>query len=421
MLMRAIARLLVPTILTIASPLARAEEWPKWLGPKGDSISHEAISQHWPDAGPAKVWEQKVGYGFSSPIGFDGKVYLFTQINDQDTLRAFDAATGKPVWAVAYACTVLVDQANAKNPESGFPLPLATPTIDNGHIYTYGGGGDLVSRKIEDGSEVWHTRILKELDEQILLWNQASSPLVTEKLIYVQGGRGGPTAVAVDKASGKIVWKSEATAVGGYTAPLIIDAQGTKQLIVFAGDTLFAMNPDSGKTIWSLPWKTSYQVNASTPNYRDGKMFVSSAYGYGSAMLSITPTGVSVDWKSKELQQKFQPSILDGDYLYMNSNGILKCFHWPDGKIAWSSTDSRLKLEEGGTIVRDGDKLIALSARGKLNLVEATPVGVKLISQVKLFDFLTTWSTPLIYRGKLYAMGEDSLICLDISSPVTLR
>src|SRR5205085_2007903 len=99
-------------------------------------------------------------------------------------------------------------------------------------IYTYGGGGDLFSRKVDDGSEVWHINILKELNESILAWNQASSPLVTEKLVYVQGGKGGPTAVAVDRASGKIVWKSEATAVGGYTAPLIIDVQGTRQLII---------------------------------------------------------------------------------------------------------------------------------------------------------------------------------------------
>ena len=317
--------------------------------------------------------------------------------------------------------TVSADQSQAKNPESTFPLPLATPTIDGGHIYTYGGGGDLFSRKVADGSEVWHINILKELSETILAWNQASSPLVTEKLIYVQAGKGGPTAVAVDRASGKIVWKSEATEVGGYTAPLLIDVQGTKQLIIFAGDTLFAMNPDNGKTIWSMPWKTSYEVNATTPNYRDGKLFVSSAYGYGSAMLSVTPTSAAVDWKSRELQQKFQPAILDGDYLYMNSNGILKCLQWPTSKVVWSSSDPKLKLEEGGSIVRDRDKLIALSQRGKLILAEATPKGVKLISQMKLFDFNTTWATPLIYHGKLYARGEDTLVCMDIASPVSMR
>ena len=419
--MHSIARILIPTVLTLAAPLAHAEEWPKWLGPRGDGISHEAIAPRWPAAGPAKLWEQKVGYGYSSPIGFDGKVYIFTQVNDQDTLRALDASTGKPAWTAAYACTIPADASQAKNPESAFPLPLATPTIDGGHIYTYGGGGDLVSRKIDDGSEVWHTNILKELNAAILTWNQSSSPLVTEKLIYVQGGRNGPTAVAVDRATGKIVWKSEATTLGGYAATIIIDVQGTRQLIIFAGDTLYAMNPDTGKTIWSLAWKTAYEVNATTPNYRDGKMYVSSAYGNGSAMLSLTPTSAKIDWRSRDLQQKFQPAILDGDYLYTNSAGILKCLHWPENKIVWSSNDPRLKVEEGGTILRDGDKLITLSQRGKLSLVEATPTGVKLISQTQLFDFITTWSTPLIYHGKLYAMGPDTLVCLDISSPVSMR
>jgi hypothetical protein len=75
-----------------------------------------------------------------------------------------------------------------------------------------------------------------------------------------------------------------------------------------------------------------------------------------------------------------------------------------------------MKLGDGGTLVRDGDLLIALSERGKLLLVHASPQGAKVLSQVPLFDFGTTWSTPLIYHGKLYAMGKDTLVCLDIGT-----
>ena len=394
---------------------AKSEEWPKWLGPNGNGISTEPIADKWPEGGPAKVWDQKVGLGYSSPIGFDGKVYLFSQDGKQDMLAAFDAGTGKVLWSQSYTVTIPADLGQAKNDENGLPLPLATPTIDEGRIYSYGGGGDLVCRKLEDGSEVWRLNVLKETREQILAWNESSSPLVTEKFVYVQGGKGGSTAVAVDKATGKLAWQSEARTPGGYAAPIIADVDGTKQLIIFGGTNLYGMAPETGKTIWGVPWKTSYDVNASTPIYHDHHLFISSDYKHGYMMLTLTPTGAKEDFErdNKDLQLKFQPAILDGDYLYANSGGTPKCVHWPDGKVAW---ENPMKLQEGGSLVRDGDLLITMSERGKLGLVRATPEGAKVLSQVPLFDFGTTWSTPLIYRGRLYAMGKDHLVCLDISN-----
>ena len=416
--MRAVKAIVAFVALSAASVACHAEEWPKWLGPNANGISTEPIASQWPAEGPKKLWEQKVGVGYSSPIALDGKVYLFYQVGDEERLSAFDAQSGRPVWTQSYKDTVRADPSGPQdtNPDSGYPLPLATPTIDNGKIYSYGGGGDLVCRKLEDGSEIWHTNVLRELGERILQWAEASSPLVTDKVVYVQGGRGGPTAVAIDKETGKIVMKSQSTSMGGYAAPIIADVQGTKQLVVFGNEQVIGMNPESGKTIWSFPWSNRAHVNAATPNYRDGYLFISSDYQTGCMILKLTPDGATKAWQNKVIQEKFQPGILDGDYLYTNSGGTIKCMHWPDGKIAWEANDPKLRLNEGGSLVRDGDKLIAMSERGKLSLVQAMPKSWKLISQVQMFDFLKTWSTPLIYRGKLYCMGEDTLVCLDISS-----
>ena len=412
--------LFAASLLLIASSVfGKSEEWPKWLGPNGDGISHDSIADKWPDSGPPKVWEQKVGLGYSSPIGFDGKVYLFSQKGNHDTLTAFDADTGKPLWSQGYEVTIKADAGQARNNDNGLPLPLATPSIDGGRIYTYGGGGDLVCRKLEDGSVVWQLNVLKQAGEQILQWNEASSPLVDQNFVYVQGGKGGPTAFAVDKKSGKIAWMSEAKTVGGYAAPILVDVDGTRQLVVLAGDQLYGIVPETGKTIWGTPWKTSFDVNASTPVYRDHHLFISSDYGHGCMMLTLTANGATEDWPKadKNLTLKYQPPILDGDVLYANSMGLLKCMHWPDGKILWKGRDG--DLQEGGTLVRDGDKLVALSQDGNLNLIQATPDTHKVISQAHLFDFGTTWSTPLIYRGKLYAMGKDTLVCLDLGGSHT--
>ena len=257
--------------------------------------------------------------------------------------------------------------------------------------------------------------VLKETGEKILTWNEASSPLVDDKRVYVQGGKGGPAAIAVDKETGRVVWMSEAKTVGGYTAPILIDVDGTKQLIVFAGDHLYAMEPETGKTIWNVPWKTSYDVNASTPVYRDHHLFFSSGYNHGAMMLGVSATSAKEDWQevNKKITLKFQPAIFDNGVLYANSSaGFLECIHWPDGKILWRVRDGDLK--EGGSLVRDGDKLVAMSEDGTLSLIKATPEDHEVNSQFHAFDFGTTWATPLIYHGKLYAMGKDQLVCFDI-------
>jgi outer membrane protein assembly factor BamB len=393
--------------------LAVADGWPKWRGPAGDGISHETgLLDKWPADGPKKLWSEDVGLGFSSPIGDDGKVYLLSQKDSQETLQAFDAKTGKIVWSQG---------STGGYPKDDFPGSRATPTIDGKYIYTYGGGGDLICRELDGGKEVWHDNILQLTHTSLLTWGQASSPLVSEKLTYVQCGLGGPVVVAVDNADGKIVWQSEAQGKGGYAAPILMTISGSPQLVVFGGEALIGMDPMTGKTLWSNPWQTNYDVNASTPVVDGDKVFISSGYSHGAAQFQVTPTGAKQVWFSPDVQSRFPAAVLDGGYLYCVSedrSGTLKCLDWKTGKVKWVAKGGRaMKFGFGGSFVRDGDMLYAMSQSGLLSLIKATPEGAELISQAQVFDadFSKVWSTPLIYHGKLYAKGQSQLICLDIS------
>ena len=388
--------------------IAAAEGWPRWLGPDGTGISKETgLAESWPENGPRTIWTHKVGIGYASPIALDGKVYMFAQSGKKDVLYTFDAESGKVVW----------EQSYERGEDPAYPGTRATPTIDNGRIYTHGSAGDLVCRELTDGKLVWKTNVLKETNAKPIQWGSASSPLVTDEHIYVQGGmEGDAIAVSVDKKTGKIVWKSEAKGLAGYAALILVDVAQQKQLIVFAGDAVFSMDPKTGKTIWTEPWKTEYEVNATTPIFKDSRLLVTSTRTLGAMLLTLSPQGAKKEWEKKEIASKFQTPILDGNVLYANSGGKLTCVNWPDLKVNWTSTNRDLNLGEGGSMVRIGNKLVTMSERGKLCLVEATPTGHKVISQVALFDYSQVWSTPLIYRGKIFATGEDELVCLDVSA-----
>ena len=403
-------RTLALTILLFAVQ-AYAEEWPRWRGPRGDGITSETIPDKLPKEGPKKLWSKNVGIGYASPVAVDGKIFVFALAEGRDTLYCFDES-GKELWKEAY------DGGWTRNGD--YPGTRASPVVENGKIYTYGGAGDLVARDLS-GKQIWRINVLKETNATGRPegdWGMASNPLIDGDKVIVQGGNGDAFAVAVDKNAGTILWKSE-KGLGGYAEPIAIDVNGTRQIVVFAGSGLYGLNPESGKTLWKYPWKTQYDVNASTPIYKDGKIFITSNYGKGCALVQVDKNSAKKIYEKKEAQCRFQPPILEGDVMYVNSEGRLKCINFADGKPAWPSPGAD-SPGMGGSLTRGGDKLLILSDSGKLIIGQATPTTYKHLAEAQLFDDVgrggQIWSTPLLYKGKLYAKGLEELNCYDLTA-----
>ncbi|HEY7120449.1 MAG TPA: PQQ-binding-like beta-propeller repeat protein [Tepidisphaeraceae bacterium] len=388
---------------TIGSPV---EDWPRWRGPREDQISRERLPDQWPAGGPKQLWAADVGLGYSSPIAAAGRVYLFSMNDRKETLTAFDAASGKILWS----------REGGEGWTSSYVGTRATPAIDADRIYTYGGQGELTCRNLADGQPRWTINILQTTGSTPNGWGMASSPLVAGNLVYVQSGQGaGPVVLAIDKMSGAVAWRSQATGGGGYAHPILIDVAGTPQLVVFAGDQIVAMNPADGRTIWTYPWHTAFNVNASSPIYHDGRLFVTSEYDHGCLQLQLSPAGATKIWENTNILGKFQGAILDDGYLYANSAGSLVCVHWADGSLKWKATDPKLRLGIGGSLIRSGDKLLLMSERGKLSLARATADGVQLIGQGQVVEGKEVWATPVLYGGRLYAKGGQELVCVDLT------
>jgi outer membrane protein assembly factor BamB len=391
-----------------ATNLSAVEDWPRWRGPRIDQISREAAPDALPAGGPKQLWSAEVGLGYSSPIASKGRVYLFTMNNLKEALTCFDAVTGKIEWSVE----------GGEGWHASYHGTRSTPTIDGDRIYTYGGQGELICRRLSDGKPQWTLNVLEQTNSTNLSWGVGSSPLIVGSLVFVQSGKGGAVAVAVDKNTGSLVWKSEAQGLGGYAAPILADVGGTLHLVVMGGDHVWGIDSNTGKTLWSHPWQTSYDVNSSTPIYdpATSRVFVTSAYGHGSMQLQLTPTGANKTWENRNIESRFQGAILDGGFLYANSEGTITCVNWMDGSVKWKAKDADLRLGIGGSMIRAGDKLITMSERGKLSLVKATPQGIGLIGQAKdLVEGKEVWSTPLLYGGRLYVKGSQEFSCFDPS------
>ena len=400
--------LLLTLALSLTASLTYAENWPAWRGPRGDGISQEKnLLETWPANGPKQLWAANVGGGYSTPIAADGKLYFFGLKNDLDTLTSLDAASGKVLWTQSYG----------KGGPVNFPGTRATPTLDGPALYAFGALGDLICANAADGKEVWRINVLKETKAKNMNWGTASSPLVVGDEIIVQGGEGGPIALAVNKKTGAIVWLASATGKSSYAAPILITVDDVKQAVIFAADGAHALDPATGKQIWFAEFKTKTPVHASTPIYHDHHLFISAEYGHGAQVLKLTATSAEKLWPAdnNSLQAKFPSAILDGGVLYVNSSGTLKCVTWPDCQPKWE--DKSLKLGAGGSFIRFDEKLISLGEGGTASLVKATADGCTKISQFDAFPKgKEIWSAPLIYSGKLYLHGGDELKCYDIAA-----
>jgi outer membrane protein assembly factor BamB len=448
--------LLLPPLLLLLG-VARADDWPRWRGPHDDGVNRESgLLQTWPQT-LQPLWVAEVGVGFSAPVARDRRVYLFSLVGGRDTLTCYDALTGAVIWSHAYD----------GGWEGYYPGTRASPFIEGDRIYTYGGCGDLVARELATGNLLWRINVVEQTKAIPLLYAQASNLLVIGDLIFVQGGMGRllpestpatttaaaaararvdparatsrpatspattrfigsdaprtpvPIAVAVDKRSGNIVWQSETLAAGSYSRITPIEVQGRTQLLVFAYEGPTALDPATGKKLWHLPWRGSNYGNAADPIVRDGFVFITSNNLRGSMVFQVTSEGPRPVWESKDTTSRFPTPILDGDCLFVNSNGSLKCLKWPTSEVRWSTPrkDTNL-LGFGGSIVRiEGERLILLSQSGRLSLAKATAQGFELISTIPDFvDGSQVWATPILHEGKLYVKGEKELVCVNVKA-----
>src|SRR5262249_47385259 len=161
--------------------------------------------------------------------------------------------------------------------------------------------------------------------------------------------------------------------------------------------------------VWRRGWHTRPPIHGATPVYADGRVFVSSNYGVGAALLRLKPDGPPEEvWKSRAMQNQYATCVLHEGHLYGFSGFRLACIDFATGQPCWDKTG----IGKGSLLVADG-RLIILSERGDLILAEATPKAYVEVSRCKPVDGVCC-TVPVIAGGRLYIRNEDVLLALDV-------
>lgn len=393
-----------PFLLAIlAAASTQAADWPHWRGPAHNGISAEAILTKWPSNGPKKVWDAQVGIGFSG-ISVSGKhVITIGHEDGKDVVSALDAASGKVLWRHSYAA-----ELGDKYFEGG---PTSTPTIHESVVYILGREGQLMALKLDNGKPLWTTNVAETTGARIPDWGFSGSPVVSKDLLILNVGSHG---TAVNRSTGKVIWKSAEEPSAGYTTPLKL-ANGT---YTFSNaDAYFAVEAASGKVVWTHEWPTRYGVNAADPiPLTESTLFVASGYNKGATVIDISSSEPKSVWQNRNMRNQMNPSVLIDGHLYgidgdESSKPSLRCIDAANGKTKWSEPS----IGAGTLIgVNGGKQLLILSDKGELHLV--TPDADAFASETSA-QVLSgrCWTAPTLANGQIYLRNAaGDLVALSV-------
>ena len=388
------------TLLLCALPICAAE-WPQWRGIQRDGTSPETgLLKAWPEGGPKLAWKAAgLGEGYSSFSVAGGRLFTQGQRAGVQYVMAFDVNTGRKLWEVANGRAYEERRGNG---------PRGTPTLDGGRVYALAADGSLACLEAATGSKLWGFNIVTRYAGEVPHWGISESPLIDGARVIVQPGGANASIVALDKLSGKEIWKSPGDGAA-YSSAILAQVGGLKQLLHFTNTAAVGLRADTGEPLWRYAQVSNRTANIATPIYREGHVFFSSDYGTGAALLKLDgdAAGKSAQevYFTREMRNHYSSSVLVGEYLYGFSSSVLTAMKFSDGAVAWRNRS----VGKGTVIFADG-MLYCQGENGTIALVRAAPADYGEVSRFSLaIGGYPLWTLPVIADGHLYVRDQDTL------------
>jgi outer membrane protein assembly factor BamB len=436
-------------ILLFATTTALADDWPQWMGPNRDGQWKETgILDKFPSDGPKKLWSVPINEGFAGPAVAAGKVYVtdyeatdgqrgnnpavMTKRKGKERVLCLDAKTGKEIWKHEYDCPYQVSYASG---------PRCTPTVAGGKVYALGAMGNLHVLDAEKGTLVWSKDFKADYKAKTPLWGFTGHPLVYKNLVICLVG-GESLLVAFNKDDGKEVWKALSTpgeGMAGYCPPTLIEAGGTKQLVIWHPKKLESVNPDDGKRYWDVDLDTYMGMSIMAPRQYGDYLFAG-GMGFKCVLLKLDKEKPAADvvWRGDKDKMNglypvnATPLIDDGIMYGVDQPGPLRAVKLSTGERLWSSMlpvagqdvpEERNKYGSGTAfLVKNGDRYFLFAETGHLIIAKLSPEKYEEIDRAKILDQTNiafgrpvVWSHPAFADKCVFARSDKEIVCYSLA------
>lgn len=389
--------------------------WPQWRGPSRDGMVE---MKPWPDTvsgdSVQQLWRVELGPSYSGPIVGGGKVFT-TETADRkwEVVRAYDLATGQPVWETRWEGSMTVPFFAASNGS----WIRATPALDEGRLYVAGMRDVLVCLDAETGQEIWKIDFVQQLKTPLPSFGFVSSPLVDGDWLYVQAAA---SLVKIDKRTGEIAWRTLEDGGGmwgsAFSSPYLVELAGRPQLLVQTRQKLAGVAPEDGTVLWSRDIEAFRGMNILTPTVYESGIFTSS---YGGRSLMIRLNEENGEWQADQAwDNRLQgymstPLLIDGHAFLHLRNQRAACIRLSDGEITWISQP----FGRYWSLVGQGGKILALDERGELLLLRANPEEFEVLDRRQIAED-ETWAHLAVVDDLIVIRELGALAVYRWSAPV---
>ena len=393
---------------TVAIVTLSAKDWPQWRGAERLGLWTETgILEEFPDGGLTVTWRVPINGGYSGPAVADGRVFVLDYVetearvmNGTERLLALSEETGEVLWTHEWATTyrmLMFTYATG---------PRATPTVDGDRVYVTGSTGRIFCLDAETGDVVWDKDTVAEYDTNIPVWGTSSAPLVDgDRVIFLIGGEPDALVMAFDKHTGEEVWRAlESRTEMGYTQPLIIQAGGARQLIVWHPRGLSSLNPETGELYWEEEFTGRANMTVADAVKSGSYLFVSGFYS-GSLMmrLDLDRPAATALWKGKNnrvlengievaetsgLHSVMTTPLVVGDYIYgIGSHGQVRGLLAETGERVWEAEGLTTRNRWGSAyFIKHEDRYFVYNENGDLIIVRFSPDGYVELDRTHLLN-----------------------------------
>ena len=412
-------------LLALVAPSAVAsDDWPQFRGPGGQGHSRAAgLPLRWSEA-ENLTWKVAVGgSGWSSPVVLQNQIWITTAVETAATPQqrkqrlAADAAKraavpelfggesksefGDWIWSVATSVSLRavclqretggllhnvelfhVDQPQAIHSLNSYASP--TPVAEPGRVYCDFGAFGTGCLDSATGRILWKRSLV--VDHQV---GPGSSPILyKDLLILVRDGYDQQYVAALDKQTGKTVWKTDRPLIDtndgslkkAFSTALVVETDGLKQLVVPGARWVVAYEPATGKPIWRAHYDRGYST-VPRPVFGHGMVYICTGYnvpqlwairagGHGDV------TDTHVVWKAKrQIPKKSSPLLVDGQLYVVSDSGVSTCFDARTGEVHWRK---RIRGNYSASPVYADRRIYFFSQEGKATVLRPGTQFVKL-------------------------------------------
>lgn len=409
--------------------------FPQFLGPQRDGVVQAFDGDLARIEDARRLWKKPIGEGWSGFVANGGLAWTLHQNGQYESVACIEIDTGNLQWE---------HRSPRRHEEAlGGPGPRATPTLDQGRLFALGANGLLTCLEAGDGSVVWENDLSEllgipvltarnaagqptQLEDHDVAWGRSGSPLVYADLVIVPGG--GPrdgdkvSLLAFDKTSGELRWRAGDQQIG-YASPVLLSLDGVPQIVTVNESTITGHNPDTGVTLWSVPWPGDSGAASNTTQATaigDNRILISKGYGVGGAVFEIERDDAGI-WQPRPvwanprvLKTKLTSAVVRDGYAWGLSDGILECVDLETGDRLWKNG-----RYGHGQVLLVGDWLLVHSEDGFIAVVAASPDDFQERGRLDTIGGVC-WNTLCVYDDCILVRSDLEAACFRLPHRATV-